>query len=84
MMECKPHHGHALVSRPAGRSLQTSTRRLHVVWAVLYGIISIVYSAAASPLFHHHKEIEYSAELAMAVFWGWMCADETYRAVKGE
>jgi hypothetical protein len=60
------------------------SRRFHVVWAILYGTIAIIYTVSALPAFRHHRGIGDWSQLAMAVFWVSFCVDHLYRAAKAE
>jgi len=60
------------------------TRRFHVVCAILYGTISIIYIVSAVPAFRHHRGIGDWSQLAMAVCWVSFCVDHLYRAAKAE
>jgi hypothetical protein len=60
------------------------SRRYHVVWAALCGIMSIFSIATALPAFRHHKGLGDWSELAMALFWVSMCIDHLYSASKTE
>jgi len=84
MMESSPHCRSVLVDKALGRSAQgCRSRRIYVVWAILYAIISVVYTVASLPLFHDHKEVGHWLQLAMAVFWASMCMDNFYHPLNG-
>jgi hypothetical protein len=62
--------------------VKARSRRFHIAFAVLYGIISIAYVVASLPAFRHHKGIGDWSQLALAAFWVSMSVDHLYQASK--
>jgi len=59
------------------------SRRYHLVWATMCGVMSIFSFATELPAFRHSKGLDWF-QLAMALYWVSMCIHHLYSASRTE